>query len=98
MTLSEIKEYLIFKANSKSVIPLNLKFIFPEGIIILDGKSGNYFIHEDDSSPVDCAIYIDIATFNKIRLKKLNPILAYTIKKIKVKGNIDVAMKVISFI
>lgn len=97
-SILNIQQYLTERANTKSVIPKVLKFVFPEGNVIIDGTSGHYNIHQGDVQHENCTIFIDIPTFEKIKNKKLNPILAYTFKKLRVKGDIDLALKVIGFI
>lgn len=97
-TLTDIENYLIERANTKTVLDTKLKFVFPEGVVVVDGTSGHYNIHQTDVSNENCAIYIDTNTFDKIRNKQLNPIMAYTFRKLKVKGDIDVALKVIGFL
>lgn len=97
-SLIEIEKYLLEKANSQRVIKAILKFIFPEGIIVIDGTNGTYTLHNNNISNEHCSIFLDTSTFNKIKDKKINPIIAYTFKKLKVKGDINLALKVVSFI
>lgn len=97
-TLNQVEAYLMERSKSQDVITSVLKFVLPEGIIVIDGSSGTYVFHNNDVSNADCAIYIDIPTFNKIRNKKLNPVFACTFKKLKVVGDIKLALKVIGFV
>ncbi|QQR96937.1 MAG: SCP2 sterol-binding domain-containing protein [Sphingobacteriales bacterium] len=97
-TLKEVEAYLIERSKSQNVIKSVLKFVLPEGIIVIDGSSGAYVYHNNNVPNADCAIYIDIPTFNKIKNKKINPVFAYTFKKLKVVGDIKLALKVIGFI
>ena len=96
--LTDIENYLLLKANSQRVINSILKFVFPEGVIVIDGTNGNYTTHQNSINNENCAIYLDTTTFYKIKDKKINPIIAYTLKKIKVKGDINLALKVVGFI
>lgn len=97
-TLTDISNYLTERANTKGVIDTILKFVFPEGVVVVDGTSGHYNIHQNDIVNENCTIFIDTKTFDKIRNKQLNPIMAYTFRKLKVKGDIDIALKVIGFL
>ena len=63
-----------------------------EGVIYLDAtQSPAELSHDDDVA--DCTIKITTANLEKLLDGKLDPMLGFTMGKIKVKGSMGVAMK-----
>ena len=67
----------------------SLKFSFPEGVVMIDeeGKVSN------NDREADCTISTKLDDLQKIISGDLNPMTAVMLGKIKIKGDMGVAMK-----
>jgi len=91
MTLAELTTQLTQMAE-KSPNALGgsiLKFSFPEGVVRIDenGKVSN------EDKEADCTISSSLSDLQKIISGDLNPMSAVMFGKIKIKGDMGVAMK-----
>ena len=64
-----------------------------DGAIAIDAKNGAPHI-ADESMEADCTIRTSAENMEKLMAGTLNPMLAYTLGKLKVDGSMGVAMKV----
>jgi len=64
-----------------------------DGTIAVDAKNGAPHIADDDME-ADCTIRVSIENMEKLMAGALNPMLAYTLGKLKIDGSMGVAMKV----
>ncbi|WP_439813777.1 SCP2 sterol-binding domain-containing protein [Zavarzinia sp. CC-PAN008] len=70
-----------------------LKFDFQgKGIIYVDGKSAPNTVSNEDK-PADCTIKVSIDDFEQIAAGKMDGTTAFMMGKLKVEGNMAVAMK-----
>jgi len=63
-----------------------------EGVIFLDATESPAALSQDDDA-ADCTIRITSDNLIKLMNGKLDPMLAYTMGKLKIKGSMGVAMK-----
>lgn len=70
-----------------------------EGVWVIDARHAPARLSEGsgDDDP-DCSILISAENLLKLMDGKLDPMLAYTLGKIKIKGSIGVAMKLVAAI
>lgn len=80
------------KAASKPAIGKTLKFNLGGQIIFIDGTGATNQVSKDDKA-ADCTISISQEDFIKLFSGKLNPMMAFMSGKIKVDGDMSVAMK-----
>lgn len=64
-----------------------------DGTIAVDAKNGAPCI-ADDSMEADCTIRVSVENMEKLMAGTLNPMLAYTLGKLKIDGSMGIAMKV----
>lgn len=90
----------LIKTQSANVEPLNakLKFQIGDAAIMVDGSNGetNEVTNSDDEA--DTVIICDADTFMKLKNGDLNPMMAVMTGKVKIKGDMGLAMKVQSLI
>lgn len=91
---SAIKE----KAAAAKPLGNTLKFNFGEQNILLDGKGDSNVVTENDAAEADCTVDVSLEDLNSMIAGDLNPMNAFMGGKIKVKGDMSVAMKLGSLI
>lgn len=69
-----------------------------DGRPVLDARGGAARLEEDCDEPADCTITITRENLLKLIDGKLDPMLGYTLGKIRVAGSLGIAMKLIGAI
>jgi putative sterol carrier protein len=93
MDIPTITEAMRARMGEDSGLEAVLKFdCGAEGVIVLDGLSEpNRVVNEDIEA--DCTVSISRADLVSLMTGKLNPMTGYMMGKLRVSGNIKVAMK-----
>lgn len=81
------------KAASAKPLGNTLKFDFGGNSVLLNGKGDANAVSVNDASDADCTVEVAEADFNAMLTGDLNPMNAFMSGKIKVKGDMSVAMK-----
>lgn len=97
MTIEEITEQFRVQAAKAPAMDKTLKFVFDEGIVFIDLTGDTPQITNDDRE-ADCTITTKLATLDALRKGKLNPMMAVMSGKVKIKGDMGVAMKLQSLL
>ncbi len=89
MTFQEINERIKTLATEKGGIGVSFKFAFPSGIIVVlgDGSVTN------ENVDADCTIASTEENFTALLKGELNPMMAVMTGKVKISGDMSVAMK-----
>ena len=95
------KEALLagIKEQAKKTAPIGgtIKFVVDDDIVYLDGSGEeNTISHEDKDA--DTVIKASMDTLQKLQSGKLNPMMAAMTGKLKIKGDMGLAMKVQSLL
>ena len=69
-----------------------------DGCYFVDARSNPATLSEDDEADADCTIKIKPENLLKLMDGKLDPMLGYTLGKIKISGSMGVAMKLVNAI
>lgn len=85
------------QAASASPIGASIKFQLDDHIIYVDGKGVSNVISTDDKE-ADCLIISSMDTFKALQSGDLNPMMAVMSGKVKIKGDMGVAMKLQSLL
>jgi len=73
-----------------------VKFAFDEGgVLLLDGTATPPTLSEDDGE-ADCVIGATLDNAEKLMSGELNPMLAYSMGKLRIDGSVGVALKMAS--
>jgi putative sterol carrier protein len=92
MTLSEITEQIRTRATNADSLDAVIKIATDQGPILIDAKQSPAVVSNDDS-PADCTIQVTIADLIKLGEGELNPMMAFMAGKLKVQGDMSLAMK-----
>jgi acyl-CoA dehydrogenase len=86
-------------AQAANVAPFGakLKFVLGEDIILIDGTGDSNIVSQNDED-AGCTISTDTDTFMQLKNGDLNPMMAVMSGKVKIKGDMGLAMKLQSLI
>jgi len=97
MSLQAITEQFQAQANKAPAMEKTLKFVFDEGVVFLDMTGETPSVTNDDRE-ADCTIITSVQTLDALRKGELNPMMAVMSGKVKIKGDMGVAMKLQSLL
>lgn len=82
--VSDITEHLAYQFNVVGE---------SSGIFYVEVKNGELFVEPYEYYDRDAMFTATVDVFNKIMEGKLDPVMAFTLQKLKVEGNFDKALK-----
>lgn len=85
------------QAQNVDPIGATLKFKVDEHIVYIDGTGNSNVLTQDDKE-ADCTITTSLETLMKLKDGDLNPMMAVMGGKIKIKGDMSLAMKLQSLL
>lgn len=97
MELSQIIEQIQSQASKVDPIGGSIKFVMDDQILLIEG-SGNSNVVTQDDSEADCTITTTLETLAKMKSGDLNPMMAAMSGKVKISGDMSLAMKLQSLI
>lgn len=97
MSLEKILEGVSAQAANVAPLGARLKFVLGENVIFIDGTGSSNVVSQNDGE-ADCTISTDADTFNQLKNGELNPMMAVMSGKVKIKGDMGLAMKLQSLI
>jgi len=93
MTLEKITEEMRSRVGAHSPISAIIKFDFgDDGMVRIDGKSSPTVIDNEDSD-ADCTVKVTMDNFLQIAEGNLNPQMAFMTGKLRVEGDMSLAMQ-----
>ena len=97
MSLEKVTEEFRRQAAKAPNLGKSLKFVFDEGVVFMD-LSGDEAQVTNEDKDADCTVHISVDTLDKIRRGELNPMTALMTGKVKVKGDMGLALKLQSLL
>ncbi|SKA20975.1 Putative sterol carrier protein [Enhydrobacter aerosaccus] len=97
MTLQEITAKMKENAAQKSSFGSTVKFATDQGVIFVDGNANPPVVSNDDKD-ADCTIKMDFSDFADLIGGKLDGMTAFMTGKLKIEGDMGVAMKLQSIL
>ena len=83
-----------FTEQAKGIDPIGakVKFVLDDNTVMIDGTGDSNVVSSEDSE-ADCTITTSLETLEKMRNGDLNPMMAVMGGKVKIKGDMGLAMK-----
>lgn len=97
MDKSTLLEGINKQAQNNPPIGGTLKFVLDGQVVYLDGTGDTNIVSEEDKD-ADCVIKTSVETLMKLQSGKLNPMMAAMTGKVKIKGDMGLAMKLQSLL
>lgn len=95
--MTKIFDAISSQAANVAPFGAKLKFVLGDQIILIDGNGDKNIVSSNDEE-ADCTISTDEETFLALKNGELNPMMAVMSGKVKIKGDMGLAMKLQSLI
>ncbi len=92
MTLQELTEQIRNKVTHADNINATAKIVTDQGVVYIDATQSPATVSNDDK-PADCDLQVSIDNLVKMGNGDLNPMMAVMSGKLKIKGDMGIAMK-----
>lgn len=93
MTLEKITEEIRNSVGAHSPLEAIIKFDFgDDGVVRIDGKASPTVVDNDDTD-ADCTVKVTMDNFVQIAEGNLNPQMAFMTGKLRVEGDMSLAMQ-----
>ena len=92
MTLHELTEQIRTKVTHADNINATAKIVTDQGVVYIDATKSPATVSNDDK-PADCDLQVSIDNLVKMGNGDLNPMMAVMSGKLKIKGDMGIAMK-----
>src|SRR4029453_2882582 len=97
MTLAELTAKMKEGASKKSAFGNTVKFATDQGVVYIDGNQNPPSVTNDDKA-ADCTLRMDFGDFSDMIAGKLDGMTAFMTGKLKIEGDMGVAMKLQSIL
>lgn len=95
--IDQVTEKFKTAASNAAPIGATIKFVLDDNPVFIDG-TGEANVVSNDDKEADCVISMSIEDLDKLRKGELNPMMAVMGGKIKIKGDMGLAMKLQSLL
>ncbi|GAB4035947.1 SCP2 sterol-binding domain-containing protein [Spirosoma gilvum] len=92
MTLQELTEQIRTKVTHADNIDATVKLVTDQGVVYIDATQSPAVVSNEDK-PADCDLQVSIDNLVKMSSGDLNPMMAVMMGKLKIKGDMGIAMK-----
>lgn len=97
MDVNVVLEQINAQAQNVAPVGATFKFVLDEHIVFIDGTGEQNVVTTDDKE-ADCTITTSVDTMVKLKSGDLNPMMAVMTGKVKIKGDMGLAMKLQSLL
>lgn len=92
MTLQELTEQIQNKVTHADNIDATVKLVTDQGVVYIDATQSPASV-SNDNKPADCELQVSMDNLVKMGTGNLNPMMAVMTGKLKIKGDMGIAMK-----
>ncbi len=92
MSLDSITTAMRDRVGAGGSLGKSVKFDFGDGVVRVDDSSSPAVVDNQDV-PTDCTVRVSMSDFEDIAAGKTNPQMAFMMGKLKVDGDMSVALK-----
>ena len=92
MTLQELTEQIQTKVKYADSLNAKVKLVTDQGVVYIDATQSPAIVSNDDK-PADCDLSVSMDNLVKMGTGALNPMMAVMSGKLKIKGDMGIAMK-----
>lgn len=92
MTLQELTDQIRTKVTHADNINATAKIVTDQGVVFIDATQSPAVVSNDDK-PADCDLQVSMDNLIKMGDGDLNPMMAVMTGKLKIKGDMSIAMK-----
>lgn len=93
MTIQEFTEEIRSRMNNATDLNATIKLDTDQGVVYIDGHQNPPAVSNEDKE-ADCTLQVSVDDLQKMGAGELNPMTAFMFGKLKIKGDMGVAMKV----
>ena len=97
MDFSEVTAQIAKQASNIDALGATFKFVLDDNPIFIDGTGEENEVSNEDKE-ADCTVETTVEILSQLRSGDLNPMMAVMSGKIKIKGDMGLAMKLQSLI
>ncbi len=95
--LDQVIEEMKAQAGAADALGGTLKFVLDDNPVYIDGSGDTNLVSQEDKD-ADCVIITSLETLGKLKAGEMNPMMAVMGGKVKIKGNMSLAMKLQSLL
>jgi putative sterol carrier protein len=92
MTLQELTDSIRTRVTNADTLDATAKLVTDLGPVFINARQQPATVSNDDV-PADCEMHVNVGDLEKMAAGDLNPMMAFMTGKLKVKGDMAVAMK-----
>lgn len=93
MSLAEITEQMRSRVGTSANLKKSVKFDFgDDGVVRIDDTVSPAVV-DNEPAPTDCTVKVSMADFTDMATGKQNPQMAFMMGKLKVEGDMSVALQ-----
>lgn len=94
MSIEDVTSKIRDRMGDNSGLDSILKFdCGDDGVIVLDGKSSPNAVSNDAKVEADCTVGVALADLQQMIAGELDPMAAFSLGKLRIEGDMGVAMK-----
>ncbi|MBO0935472.1 SCP2 sterol-binding domain-containing protein [Fibrella sp. HMF5335] len=92
MTLQELTDNIRTRIATADSLDATAKLVTDQGVVYIDSKQSPAVVSNDDL-PADTELHVKVDDLERMATGDLNPMMAFMTGKLKVKGDMGIAMK-----
>ena len=92
MTLQQLTDNIRTRVATAESLNATAKLVTDQGVVFIDSRQQPAIVSNEDQ-PADTELHVDVADLERMATGDLNPMMAFMTGKLKVKGDMAVAMK-----